>query len=301
EVAAAAAVRRGPGGEFALPAGFRMLPAAGGRGQSVGREHTLTAETEFEVRDLVDVVRRVVLGLLEARLQVRVLVELGQGVPRSHVPGLETLLPGHPFGCDEGVGARQQSRLADRDLLRARGAGEHGHPAPAPVVRVVAHEEVGDQAGAFGHGAQMFTDEGAAGNLGDGAPGDVDRRSQLGVEDDLLRLGPAGARGLRRTCRARGPAVPAPDSATGSAVTAPEASAPTGAASASAGRASGAGASAATSACASGAGACASGAALCRAIQSLNSDDIRTPNRRRSPAAGWPPCSRASGPGSGRA
>src|SRR5699024_4143092 len=120
EVAAAAAVRRGPGGEFALPAGFRMLPAAGGRGQSVGREHTLTAETEFEVRDLVDVVRRVVLGLLEARLQVRVLVELGQGVPRSHVPGLETLLPGHPFGCDEGVGARQQSRLADRDLLRAR-------------------------------------------------------------------------------------------------------------------------------------------------------------------------------------
>jgi hypothetical protein len=49
----------------------------------------------------------------------------------------------------------------------------------------------------------MFADGGTAGHLGDGGPGDVDRRGQLGVEDDLLLARPraAGLRSVRSlTC-----------------------------------------------------------------------------------------------------
>ena len=98
--------------------------------------------------DLLD--RRVV-GEHVARGQPLVVGRGRQQVADAEVARLEPLLPGQPAGREQRVGAGQQHRLADRDVLAARHPGDGDGPPPAAVAGEAAVEVVGDQPFALGH------------------------------------------------------------------------------------------------------------------------------------------------------
>lgn len=91
-----------------------------------------------------------------ARLQAQVVRLGGQQVARPHVARPQPLAPRHPLRREQRVGARQQYRLVERDVLRAGGPGDRHRPAPAPVGRVLALEVVRDHAVPLGDHGHML-------------------------------------------------------------------------------------------------------------------------------------------------
>src|SRR6202030_2329780 len=112
----------------------------------------------------------------------------GQQVPDAQVTRAEPVVPRHPRRREQRPGPRQQHRLADRDQLGPRRAGDRHRPSPPGVRRILAGEQVGHDAFAVGEHLEVLAHLVGPHDLGDGAPGEVN-----GLGTGLIRFLGAGA------------------------------------------------------------------------------------------------------------
>ena len=138
----------------------------------------------------------------------------GSRSPGRQVAGLDPLAVGHPLRGDDRLLAGDQHDLVDGDRLLAGGPGHGDRPAPAGVARAGAREEMGDDALALDHVAEVLADVGGADLLDQGGARLVDRRHGGGVGLGCARLVitgeiiahraracQVGARSVSRSCR----------------------------------------------------------------------------------------------------